>query len=567
MKRRSTDRNKPPSFTDDANVGWCNFVGQNFPRDVSADAVVSSFSTTNETNRVVPADVLPYDPNGTPGRNSKTLKKSRRRSSKSAGSDKNRNGSNDSSDLSSLIASELLKLSIEDRTKALEEVHGVVENIEEDPEEINKLFEQVKEELKRIRYKQAYEKAAFLSGTYVNDPEFVLPFIRSDNYNPRPAAMRLAEHFKHKLELFGEHTLVRDIMYDDLCEKEKMILNSGFVQTSPASDRAGRKVVVCNMSEFLKIGTLRNILRAMWYLMFRNAQLESTITKTGVVAVYFTHKMVNIFEKLFNDPLAHRTGFMQHALPFKLASVHFCFDNTFGSTIQRIVMMSLGKYARIRLRSHCGSRMECSYALKSFGIDIEPFETNGLFSLSDSVKEEINRFREMDKKQQEKAEARVLPRPNDVLLGRGRPFQLYSGNLALGAKIDQNRSRYTKAKKMDKKIITSEIVQSIHKCGGRFLKKANNETGNDVDWEEVGFETARLKVSHSFRTNSKCHSENEDTWNNSGNVGEEMLGDSNQFLTSEGTDSLGSFVESSPSNPASLPNGTNYTLSKKRRKA
>merc|ERR1712194_704258 len=120
---------------------------------------------------------------------------------------------------------------------------------------------------------------------------------------------------------------------------------------------------------------------------------------------------------------------------------------------------------------------------------------------------------------------------------------------------------------MDKKIITSEIVQSIYECGGRFLKKVNNEIGNGVDWEEVDFETSRLKVSHSFRTNSRCHSDNEDACNNSGNVGEEMLGDSNQFLTSEGTDSLGSFVESSPSNPASLPNGTNYTLSNKRRKA
>ena len=213
-----------------------------------------------------------------------------------------------------------------------------------------------------------------------------------------------------------------------------------------------------------------------------------------------------------------------------------------------------------------GSRMECCYALKSFGIDIDPFETNGSISVSDSVKEEIQRFLEIDKKQRKKAEGRVLPRPNDVLLGRGRPFQLYSGNLALVAKIDQNRARYTKAKKMDKKIITSEIVQSICDDGVRFLKKVNNEMGNGVDWEEVDFETARLKVSHGFRTNSRCHSDNEDAWINGENIGEEILGDSNQFLMNDGTYSLGSLKSTSPSNAASLPNDTNDTFSNKRRK-
>ena len=83
-------------------------------------------------------------------------------------------------------------------------------------------------------------------------------------------------------------------------------------------------------------------------------QTNTHISKLGVVGVYFTHEMDNIFEKLFRDPFNNETGFMKKTLPYKLASVHFCFDNTFGSAIQKIVMMSLGKYARIRLRSHCG---------------------------------------------------------------------------------------------------------------------------------------------------------------------------------------------------------------------
>lgn len=80
----------------------------------------------------------------------------------------------------------------------------------------------------------------------------------------------------------------------------------------------------------------------------------------GIVGVYFAHGMGNILDKLYhNNDLVEGTGFMQSSLPFKFASVHFCFEDTFGSfgeATQTQVMMSLGKYARIRLRSHCGKK-------------------------------------------------------------------------------------------------------------------------------------------------------------------------------------------------------------------
>ena len=63
---------------------------------------------------------------------------------------------------------------------------------------------------------------------------------------------------------------------------------------------------------------------------------------------------------------------------------------------------------------------------------------------------------------------------------------------------------------MDKKTITIEIVEEMIESGCRFLKKVNKDAGGNKDWEEVDFETARLKVSHSFRTLSKGHPDNDD---------------------------------------------------------
>ena len=256
-------------------AGWCRMIGcggdggggTGGDNSVATDMVVSSSSVGNGVHGPTTDIFLnqtSYVSSGRRRRNNsnKAKRSTKNKKSSAAGADNISNNPNDKhSDLSSLIASELTKLSIEDRDKALEEVHGVVENTEEDPEEMETLYFQVKEELKRIRYKQAYEKAAFLSNSYVTDPEFVLPFLRADNYNPRSAAIRLAEYFKYKLELFGEHTLVRDIMYDDLSDDDKAVLHSGFVQSLPASDRAGRHVIVCNMDELLKTGTMMNMVR------------------------------------------------------------------------------------------------------------------------------------------------------------------------------------------------------------------------------------------------------------------------------------------------------------------
>mmetsp|Transcript_4589 Transcript_4589/g.10014 ORF Transcript_4589/g.10014 Transcript_4589/m.10014 type:complete len:213 (+) Transcript_4589:1524-2162(+) len=208
--------------------------------------------------------------------------------------------------------------------------------------------------------------------------------------------------------------------------------------------------------------------------------------------------------------------------------------------------------------------MECRYALRSYGIDIEGLEDEPN-SLSNAAKKLIQRCQAFDTLCKQKQNGRLLPRPNDVLLGRGRPFQLYSGNLALTATIDRYRSEYTSSKKMHKKAITAQVVNNILLSGGCFLKKANNENG--IDWEEVDFETARLKVSHSFRTMSKWHPENDDEGNENRGDGqrrgsEDESIESTPYITADEIFSTTLTVEPT----SSCANGVNDTCFKKRRK-
>ena len=273
MKRRSSSEsfngsNNSIAFHGDAynggvDDGWCSMIGCGGIHGYERPDDSRLYERPDAITSVTPkhdASTTDFSLSQTSDANST----GRRRDSKTRPAKRKYDDNKESGDhtnLSSLIASELSKLSLEDREKALEEVHGVIETNNEDPEEINELLDQVKDELKRIRYKQAYEKAAFLSYAYVTDPELVVFFLRADNYDARKAAIRLVEHFKYKLKIFGEHTLVRDIMYDDLSEAAKSVLKSGFILVLPTPDRSGRRVVACNLSELLKTGTLADVVR------------------------------------------------------------------------------------------------------------------------------------------------------------------------------------------------------------------------------------------------------------------------------------------------------------------
>jgi hypothetical protein len=89
-----------------------------------------------------------------------------------------------------------------------------------------------------------------------------------------------------------------------------------------------------------------------------------------------------------------------------------------------------------------------------------------------------------------------LPRNHDVLLGKGKPIQEYTGNRRLHGLVDEQLSIYHgfSNSKKEKTALSAEIVKMVQKVSGRFLSK---ESGV---WIEVSDDIARDKVSHMFRT-------------------------------------------------------------------
>ena len=94
-----------------------------------------------------------------------------------------------------------------------------------------------------------------------------------------------------------------------------------------------------------------------------------------------------------------------------------------------------------------------------------------------------------------------FPTNRDILLGRGRPYQEYPGNVALSEIIEPHRQQYQSANRFDKTCISKMVVQIVkEQLGARFLQRA----GEDSDeWQEVADSVAREKVSHGFRTKTR----------------------------------------------------------------
>jgi hypothetical protein len=144
--------------------------------------------------------------------------------------------------------------------------------------------------------------------------------------------------------------------------------------------------------------------------------------------------------------------------------------------------------------------MECHYELAAYGIprDILPVDDDGKYLIT-GFRETME---ERKKKQLEHNEATELngrienPTEQDVLLGRGRPFQVFPGNLRLARITDELLSRYQAMRVGEKGVVADEVIRRIRDTGGRFLKRADDgET-----WVEVIDAVSRDKTSQGFQT-------------------------------------------------------------------
>eukprot|EP00980_Cylindrotheca_fusiformis_P006081 scaffold1308_cov93-Cylindrotheca_fusiformis.AAC.6 len=148
-----------------------------------------------------------------------------------------------------ILAADLEKLSLREREKVYEDVHGVSDVVQETPELITSCLEQLDREINLITKKDAYEQAKVQSFNVVTDRQFRLAFLRFTSFNPKTAAFHLVHFFRIKREMFGAEKLGKSrITLEDLGEEAMRVLELGSMQVLPYRDSKGRVVVVSTAS-------------------------------------------------------------------------------------------------------------------------------------------------------------------------------------------------------------------------------------------------------------------------------------------------------------------------------
>jgi hypothetical protein len=91
----------------------------------------------------------------------------------------------------------------------------------------------------------------------------------------------------------------------------------------------------------------------------------------------------------------------------------------------------------------------------------------------------------------------VIPKPEDVLFGRGKPTRNHPGNIRFRNLMESHAEEYNKAPKFVKSLIAKKLVQIVMSSGSRFMKPMERTNNH---WVMVDEKTAQDKVSQYFRS-------------------------------------------------------------------
>ena len=407
-------------------------------------------------------------------------------------------------EIDALYARDMFNLSMEERNEALHDVHGISKVISEDPAFLLKKRSELRMAIERLAKKKtfvAYEQVMATNPYYITSESFEVMFLRATRWNPKMAAKKSLNFLEAKLDLYGPSLLTRSIRIEDLDKDDKKCLESGFFQFSPVRDVSGR-AILCGFPPLLNYKNIKNLLRSFVYLVM--VMLEDPETQKSGLVMVGTNTGKDA--RVDRSAVWNIQRIYSHALPMRIVSIHYCYDNFAVRPMMTLAMLVMGASSRVRFRAHYGTFEENQYKLLTFGIPKKalPISMNGEVKRKNYRQWLKNRYSHEEDETMTLQNSILIPGRLDVLFGRGKPIQSHIGNLRYQVLLDKHRLAYEEAKKYEKLDITKQIVAQVQQYSGRFLK------AEGAGWKEVDDTAASQKISHAFRTRRRNALEKED---------------------------------------------------------
>ncbi|CAJ1936553.1 unnamed protein product [Cylindrotheca closterium] len=448
-----------------------------------------------------------------------------------------------------LLASEMSQLSVEERSKAMDDLHCVGEEIQETPEMIQKSLAEFQEAVKKER-NPIYEMAFNQNRAYVEDPTFRLRFLRAKLYNVREAVRKMMLLLECKAKFFGHDKVARDITLDDLSEEDKQLMLSGLYHIQDGRDQNGR-LILHFFGKMLSRCRADNLIRIGHYIMYNIMSSLPDVQRKGIVVVYNDSTLPEETFTLPGFSFFKEIQTTYDSEPVRFSGIHYCVQAKSHHLALNNVLVSLflkgtPQDGRARSRIHYGSIMELRYQLQSFGIPLStiPFGEQGsirndilnvwfdrhLRETNQSIRfhhseaaqgwsqdmeigsERLNhQHRHYEKNENDAKEALVAepwqntaqtnrvsklvkPTEMDVLFGKGYRLQLHPGNVRFREFLQQHRGEYESTPRQNRRDIAIKLTQMLRNSGVRFLQKAGSD-----EWVESDSEHAETKIAQFFR--------------------------------------------------------------------
>ena len=167
------------------------------------------------------------------------------------------------------LAKEVSELSVKERDRVYDDIHGIPYVVEENPDFVNQCLQQMDNEVQKLlqsghndQLTYAYRLALLANPAYVQGRPLCLMMLRGCKYESIPSARRIMTHFRWKLDLFGPTKIGKEyITLDDLDEDDIIALEAASFFFLPGTDRAGRKVFMMN-EKSAQAKTWKNQVRA-----------------------------------------------------------------------------------------------------------------------------------------------------------------------------------------------------------------------------------------------------------------------------------------------------------------
>eukprot|EP00525_Craspedostauros_australis_P001071 CAMPEP_0198124334 /NCGR_PEP_ID=MMETSP1442-20131203/39697_1 /TAXON_ID= /ORGANISM="Craspedostauros australis, Strain CCMP3328" /LENGTH=559 /DNA_ID=CAMNT_0043783717 /DNA_START=312 /DNA_END=1991 /DNA_ORIENTATION=+ len=417
-------------------------------------------------------------------------------------------------------AREIQELSLYERERVYEDIHGVRRPIEEMEEFRHDCLQRLETELTTNLYdskrkynvpnsnsttKDAYTMAAFLAPRITSDVRLRIAMLRSTFWDVEQAANKIMRYFHCKRELFGREKYLYPITFADLSVEARESLEDGAVACHEGGgSNCARSMLVDRVARWKEQSALSRA-QAIFYLTHVSNTTVQSQQHGQVVVIY----ALDADSSHFRRALAMMKIFWLEDMPFRMAGLHVCISNHRIKTILSSVLQVIPKTSRIRCRIHCGSPVECNYELLTYGIPPGLLPDTTQISYDSAITNEmIGRFLRHDREVLDeyfegKSEDCMdqPPKPKDILLGRGRPYQRYPGNVEFAKLLEANKAAYDQPSMMrrNKTAMTKGLVQQLRDSDVQFLK--HDESGNW--WVEVSDSVARKRVAMSFRNLSR----------------------------------------------------------------